>query len=215
MRDELTGKISRFFTNLPIDQWPPIERVVVLNWSDLRAWLERLPSRFADRWLGVDLPAIVDHATFMERLAGFRNFLRNERLRFVPPEETDPFHPSRLLEYLSARAGEGGVLLVGGGGVGKTRTAIETANLAEAMGWRVLHVLPGEPGVTAEELADVVLAGDGPTLVILDYVDQMPRMDWAVCWGWSMPHKLREFPPVWRLSAGWNGMALSWRPHTM
>jgi hypothetical protein len=68
-------------------------------------------------------------------------------------------------------------LLVGAGGVGKTRTSLEVARIAEEHGWRSLHILPDEPGITSEDLARAALPGNSPTLLIFDYLDQMQRLD--------------------------------------
>lgn len=44
-------------------------------------------------------------------------------------------------------------------------------------GWRVLYVLPGEPGVDVDMLAEVVLSSSGETLILSDYLDQAHRLD--------------------------------------
>jgi hypothetical protein len=175
-RDELEERIRTFFKSLPLEQRVPIEAIRVLDWSDIRDWLDRMP-RVADRWLGTGIGTIVPHTQFLDQLVGFRRYLAPAALPFVTPNVDASSHPARLFEQIDRRAGDGGVLLVGVGGVGKTRTAVEVGTVAEAAGWRVLHVRAGEPMVETEELDDVVMSGSGPTLVILDYVDQMWRID--------------------------------------
>jgi hypothetical protein len=49
---------------------------------------------------------------------------------------------------------------------------MEVAARANASGCRVLHALPGEPALTTEELVEVVLHGNAPTLVLIDYLEQ-------------------------------------------
>ena len=110
-------------------------------------------------------------------MTGFRTFLLPEHLSFVAPPEGDPAHPDRVLHAVTERAGKGGIIIVGAGGVGKTRTSLAIAIRAERQGWRVLHVLPGEPGATVEDLAQIMFPGDRATLVVFDYLDQMQRLD--------------------------------------
>jgi len=179
IRDDLTATIQRFFASLPATQRPPIDFVRVVDWNDLRQWLETLP-HVTDAWLGVELELVLDHSTYLDRLTGSREFLRPSKLEFVPPPENSPFHPARILDQLEAPSGRDGVLLVGVGGVGKTRTAIEVSSLAVRRNWRVLHVLPGDPGVGADNLAQFVLPyPNSKTLLVFDYLDQMHRLDLA------------------------------------
>ena len=175
-RDALHQRIRDFFDQLPAHQKPPIETIRVFDWSDLRDLLDRYP-RLADQWLGARLPLIPGHAEHCASLTRFRRYLLSSNLPFVPPEAGAQSAPQAILDRLEALAGGGGVVLSGVGGIGKTRTALEVGHLAHAKGWRVLHALPGEPGVTIEDLTEVVLDGDTPTLVIFDYLDQMPGLD--------------------------------------
>ncbi len=175
-RDALHQRIRVFFDQLPAHQKPPIETIRVFDWSDLRDLLDRCP-RLADQWLGARLPLIPGHAEHCASLTRFRRYLLSSNLPFVPPEAGAQSAPQAILDRLDALAGGGGVVLSGVGGIGKTRTSLEVGHLAHASGWRVLHALPGEPGVTIEDLKDVVLDGDTKTLVIFDYLDQMPGLD--------------------------------------
>jgi hypothetical protein len=170
-RQELATQIETFFRSLPAEHRPPIEKVQVVGWATVRDWLDRIP-RVADRWLGVGLPALAAHEEYVRTLLGFRALLLNERLSFVAPLPQAPYHPERILERAIALANQKGVLLIGPGGVGKTRTLMEVATRANASGWRVLHALPGEPALTTEELADVIQQDSGSTLVLIDYLDQ-------------------------------------------
>jgi len=177
LRSSLTKAIQEFFESLPTDQRPPIESIRVVDWSDLRFWLNSLP-HVCDEWLGIELELILDHATYLNRLSGFREYLVPSKLEFVQPTLDASFHPERILQELESSGKDYGVLLVGGGGVGKTRTAIEVGTHAANGGWRVLHVLPDEPGIETENLAEIVLPySTGQTLLIFDYIDQMQRLD--------------------------------------
>jgi hypothetical protein len=172
----LAEKIKRFFDELPMDQRPSLKSIRVLDWSDLRPWLESLPA-VLDAWMGLEFSAVVDHQTAAQRLTGFKTFLLNSNLKFVPPSQDDPWHPARLLKQLQARQNPPGIILVGVGGVGKTRTCFEVAQMAADENWRVLHVDPGEPAVTVEDLASVILPQPAKTLLVFDYLDQMQYLD--------------------------------------
>ena len=177
LRSSLTKAIQEFFETLPVDQRPPIESIRVVDWSDLRFWLNSLP-QVCDEWLGIELELIVDHATYLNRLSGFREYLLPSKLEFVQPTLDASFHPERVLQQIEVADKNHGVLLVGAGGVGKTRTAIEVGTQAANAGWRVLHILPDEPGIETENLAETVLPySNSRTLLILDYIDQMQRLD--------------------------------------
>jgi hypothetical protein len=190
-RDKLQSAISTCFEALPADQRPPIEAIRILDWGDLRHWLDTLP-RVADGWLGTSLPLVLSHGEYCASLTGFRRYLRPEVLPFIAPEQGANTQPEAILSRLETLAGSGGVLLKGVGGVGKTRTALEVGHRAEAKGWRVLHALPGEPGVTVEEIAEVLLSGSAPTLLVFDYLDQMPNLDLGSLHGRLLPEAQRR-----------------------
>ena len=175
-RDDLTKSIQQFFADLPDDQRPPIEAVRVLDWTDLRPWLSSMP-RVCDSWLGIGSSAILSHDEYIATLSGFREYMLSSKLPFVSPSAGDSTAPDALFRTLSGDPDKPGILLVGAGGVGKTRTSLEVARLAEQAGWRSLHVMPDESEVTSEDLARVVLPGGQPTLLIFDYLDQMQWLD--------------------------------------
>jgi regulator of RNase E activity RraB len=175
-RDTLTESIREFFDSLPAEQKPSIEDVHVLDWSDLAPLLNS-HARLADSWLGTELEGIIGHDAYDEGLSGFRLYLKEDRLSFIFPAWTDPAHPENLLVSLEQEASTAGILLVGPSGVGKTRTCFEVARLAHRKGWRVLHLLPGEPPVTAASLQEMVLQGSTPTLLVIDYLERMASLD--------------------------------------
>ena len=72
---------------------------------------------------------LVAHEEHMRGFAGFLEFLRPASLPFVAPDPFHPAHPERLLDAILDRENEGGILLVGAGGAGKTRTSLEVASL--------------------------------------------------------------------------------------
>jgi hypothetical protein len=170
MRVDLRNEIGTFFSTLP--GGPPLDRIEVLDWSDLRALWDDAP-RLADLWLGVGLETLLGHGEQIERFTGFRSYLLEAQLPFVSPPISDPSHPDALLARLSEPGRERGLLLEGPGGVGKSRTLVEVAVRADASGWRVLHAQAGEPALADADLEATVLTGSGPTLVVFDYLDQM------------------------------------------
>ena len=174
--DKLSKSIRQFFEELPDDQRPPVEAVRVLDWADLRPWLSSMP-RICDAWLGVGSSAVRSHAEHLASLSGFSEYMLSSKLPFVRPSAGDLTAPDELFRILSGEPEKPGVLLVGAGGVGKTRTSLEVARVAEQAGWRSLHIMPEEKEVTSEGLARVVLPGDQPTLLIFDYLDQMQWLD--------------------------------------
>ncbi len=177
-RDSLTRSIAEFFSSLPPGQKPGIQNVHVLDWGELAALLNR-HTRLADVWLGIDLSGIVGQKAYEAGLSGFRLYLKEEKLPLISPAREDPTHPKNLLATLEANASSTGILVVGPGGVGKTRICFEVARLAFRAGWRVLHLLPGEPPVTATALQEVVLQGETTTLLVIDYLDQMGSLDFG------------------------------------
>jgi hypothetical protein len=56
----------------------------------------------------------------------------------------------------------------------------------------MLHALPGEPGVTVEEIGEVLLSGSVPTLLVFDYLDQMPNLDLGSLLGRLLPEAKRR-----------------------
>ncbi|MBF0284440.1 MAG: hypothetical protein HQL51_08270 [Magnetococcales bacterium] len=176
LKKKLKDKIQSFFDGLVTDERPPIEQIRVLDWGDLCSWLNGLP-RVRDDWLGTGLESVISHADYVQGLTGFQAYLLEEHLPFVPPGLEKEFHPERLWETLQQLAGKQGVLLVGKGGVGKTRTLLEVSQRASDAEWRVLHVRALEPGVTVQKLAKIVLSGKDPTLLTFDYLERMPHLD--------------------------------------
>jgi len=176
-RNDLTELIQKFFASLPEDCRPPLETIRVLDWSDLRPWLGSI-TRISDAWLGTGSPSVLTQTEYIASLSGFREYLLSSKLPFVPPETASPLSPEALFDILDHETDKPGVVLVGAGGVGKTRTSLETARLAEQAGWRVLHIVPAE-SLTNEDLARVVLLSSQASILVFDYVDQLQWLDFG------------------------------------
>ncbi|HEY0640130.1 MAG TPA: hypothetical protein VGD67_21070 [Pseudonocardiaceae bacterium] len=127
----------------------------------------------------LQLTGIHTHREEIAGLDGFRRNLLEGNLPFVPPTDPeDRTHPRRLLDELGADAGPPGVLLVGAAGVGKTRTCFEVAGQAIQAGWAVLHVVPGDLGVTSAVLHQAIVAERADrVLVVLDYLNEYRGLD--------------------------------------
>ncbi|MGW7356776.1 trypsin-like peptidase domain-containing protein, partial [Streptomyces sp. NPDC054802] len=135
--------------------------------------VEGTPSEYIEYPTGV-----VDHREEIGGLIGIAANLRGEQLPFVAPEDTSPAHPDQILTQLEATAGESGILLLGPAGAGKTRTCLEVGDRALTAGWTVLHVKPGEPHVTTDQLISVLDNLSSPrVLFIIDYVNECHGLD--------------------------------------
>lgn len=109
-RIDLEGEIRHFFEKLSPETRPPIENVRVVDWADLRPWLDQ-QGTVSDQWLGVGLDLVLPLDEYTASLSGFQNFLQEDVLPFVPPPQDSKFHPERILQLLNEAAGSGGVLL--------------------------------------------------------------------------------------------------------
>ncbi|MFF8730812.1 trypsin-like peptidase domain-containing protein [Streptomyces sp. NPDC015171] len=116
------------------------------------------------------LSAVVDQDDLLAGLTGFKKNLISDHLPFVPPGTEHEADPDRIMRRILEGADDG-LLLVGTAGTGKTRTGIEVGRLAQAAGWRVLHVRPGGSASLVEEIAKEVMADSRDVLVVLDYLN--------------------------------------------
>ena len=182
-RNAFQQQVRDFFAALPACQHPPInpEQIRVWDWSDLGAWFRNSVS-LSDHWLGIELPQWQDHCSHRSRLSqvkpdGKRSFLAyllEENLPFIPPDREEPSHPDNLFKVLAADAN---ILLLGEGGIGKTRTLYEVAERAVRQGWRVLHLATSENAIDLAAAASELLRHPGHTLALIDYIDQMAHFD--------------------------------------
>jgi hypothetical protein len=117
------------------------------------------------------------HAEEIAGLTGLRRNLTSQFLPFVPPGQGAETHPDQLLSRLTRTDGPPGVLLLGAAGTGKTRTCFEVGDRAADQGWDVLHVTPGEPLVSTDQLAGAIAAAGEQVLVIIDYLNECQGLD--------------------------------------
>lgn len=196
-RDDLQKEIRAFFTSLPIAQRPPLvpEQIRVWDWSDLCAWFDT-QIVLRDHWLGLKPGRWIDHMGRCKQLRDapqrghlrLQTYLLEENLPFIAPPPSDVAHPRELLDAL----GQGDhILLVGEGGIGKTRALHEVAELALKQGWRVLHLLPSEEGLDLTKAAETLLSGRGNTLILIDYIDQLAGFD-ALYWSSTLLPEARD-----------------------
>jgi uncharacterized protein HemY len=125
---------------------------------------------------GAPLSPFANHVDYKTWVRERRGGLASTLVPYVPPEPTHPAHPASLWQRLATQANPA-LLIHGPGGSGKTRTCIEVGDLAIADGWQVIHVLPGEPSATVEGLAEELLAASDPTLIVLDYLNELQSLD--------------------------------------
>ncbi len=171
-RNDLRKLIETFlFQKLPQPSRLPITEVRLADWSDLRAQLNE-SGKVIDAWLGIRHINIASHQELLQGFSGFRTLLRQDKLDFIELDTASEFNPRRLYEKLNHPDGRIGAVLVGAGGIGKSRTAIEVATLADKAGWRVLHVQPGEPAVSCEDIETVLSLDNHDTLLVFDYLEQ-------------------------------------------
>ncbi|HEX4721368.1 MAG TPA: hypothetical protein VH333_02550 [Pseudonocardiaceae bacterium] len=127
------------------------------------------------------------HERELARLRKRSPYLFAANLSFVDPGAGHRAAPGELLGQLD---GDIGILLTGPAGAGKTRTALEVATLADAAGWRVLHLRP-DSKVTNEHVESAVLAQpDARTLLVMDYLELCTGLDLATLVErvrWSQP----------------------------
>src|SRR5262249_32679327 len=121
-------------------------------------------------------PRIKSHAEWRNGFFAFERYLLESVLPFVPPPADASAHPDILWKRLLERPTRG-ILIFGAGGVGKTRTALEIAEKAEAEGWETLHIFPGKQPLDAMDLEQMLDPTAARSLLIFDYIDQMQDVD--------------------------------------
>ncbi|MEU9121088.1 trypsin-like peptidase domain-containing protein [Streptomyces sp. NPDC048506] len=155
-------------------QDPQFEDILLLNGVPPRSVQIEPPGKPP----GNPLRAVLPQQELVDGFGDFKKNLTSDHLPFVSPGDDHPAHPRRLFRKLLKSDGRG-VLLVGAAGTGKTRTGIEVGNEALKVGWRVLHVMPGDDREMINELIERTLAEPTPVLVVIDYLNES-QLDPAV-----------------------------------
>ena len=151
-------------------------QVVLFDWPDFSLLLEE-NQHIAYRWFPDLFPAgflpLVDRDP-----TRFQSFLTSNKLPFYSRREhIDRFPESHvgvedeqaLLDLLSESEYDG-LIISGGGGLGKTRLMLELGLLAEASGWLVGRV---SRTFSIQSLSQIAkgLSPDQPALVLIDYIE--------------------------------------------
>jgi hypothetical protein len=184
--DELRDEIRDFFHSLSYKH-PHLSHLSALvvevhDWNYIEG---RVPSFLRFRWFPTERPSGLRLlATEDDSATGFRAWLRSSTLPFYsraehlaidPPAHLNDLPDEKaLLGVLSKDSGTLGLVLVGRGGVGKTRLALEIGHTAVADGWTVWVVRRRLKLETIDLLAARMDAGTR-VLLIFDYVETHPE----------------------------------------
>ncbi|HEX8310011.1 MAG TPA: hypothetical protein VF614_01765, partial [Chthoniobacteraceae bacterium] len=184
--DELRDLIRDFFRALAAKH-PHLAhlRTLVVEVNDWNYIEARVPSFLRFRWFvgerpsGLRLLASDDDAA-----QGFRAWLRSSKLPFYSravhlaiepaPSGSDLPDEKALLGILATEPGTLGLILVGRGGVGKTRLALEIGQTAAADGWSVWVVHRRLKTEALDQLAARMEPGSR-VLLVFDYVETHPE----------------------------------------
>ncbi|HEX8166600.1 MAG TPA: hypothetical protein VF601_12535 [Beijerinckiaceae bacterium] len=185
-RRDLACEIKTFFhsTIAPRTGYGHLARikVEVLDWARISTLLEPLPAlRF--RWLDPWPPGYAELEA--GPLTGFRSFLHSTKLPYLSRDDWQPPHGTQkawtetgLFQALLAPATEEPVLiLIGPGGVGKTRLGLELARRLHGDGWWVIRCDGSR--ATIDGLRDLVgrAPRDTRLLLFVDYLEQWPGFE--------------------------------------
>jgi hypothetical protein len=152
--------------------------VEVLDWN---AWCSRLKQhpQLIFRWFHLTRPQglvplddSLDRSTFRSYLSSDKltYYSRGQHLKVVPaPPGIDIPDEENLLNQLEGR-NITGLVVTGGGGVGKTRMMLEIGRLAQRKGWLVLQVQSRLREDALERLAERITS-NAPVLLLIDYIE--------------------------------------------
>lgn len=184
--DELRDIIRNFFHDLAAEH-PHLAHLIrvvveVRDWTYLE---HRIPAILRFRWFvserpyGLRLLASEDDVT-----QGFRAWLRSSKLPFYSREQHLAIEPAptgvdlpdetALLRILATDPDTLGLIVVGRGGVGKTRLALEIGRKAMEDGWSVWVVHRRLEADALNQLA-TCLDGSSRVLLVFDYVETHPE----------------------------------------
>ena len=136
--------------------------------------------RVADVWLGVGIPAILDHETHLASLSGFRRYLLKSQLQFVGTGWSRPVAPSPIATEPRIGGRQERHPFGGGGRSGQDQ---DLAGSGQSGGGARLARLAPPTGRTSghgKDIAETVLPQPRRTLLVFDYLDQMQHLDLGV-----------------------------------
>ena len=185
-RRDLRETITDFFHDLA-KRLPHLShlgtlKVSVIDWNDLCDHLRKRPHSIF-RWFPASRPNGLTPLDEMSFQGTFRSYLSNDKLPYYSREEhlrkmparegaeiLDEAHLLGLLEHGQLE----GLILTGGGGVGKSRLMLEVGRLALDKGWLVLRI-SNERELKEEELEKLGerLSPETRVLLLIDYVETL------------------------------------------
>jgi hypothetical protein len=178
--DDLPTKITDFFKQLGAD-YPHLSHladisVKIHDWSDLCRLLSRHP-RLLFRWFPRTRPQGLVLLDESPDLSAFRSYLSSSTLRYysrsqhlkVAPTDIEIPDEDALLNCLEDGPVTG-LVITGGGGVGKTRLSLELGWLAQEKGWVVLRATSKLKENALASLAEQ-LDSDSKVLILADYIE--------------------------------------------
>lgn len=179
--DSLKEKIQEFFRETSKDsRLSHLEniRVRVADWGEFDNRLKKQPALLL-RWFPKTRPLGLIPLDDIPEFTNFRAYLRCNKLPyyrlsdhkklFQSSQETEIHDEEGLLQILESGTSTG-LIITGGGGVGKSRLTLELGFLAQQKGWVVLR---SEKRISEEELKKLAenLNADTKALLLFDYIE--------------------------------------------
>ncbi|MBU0607360.1 MAG: hypothetical protein KKI08_05710, partial [Armatimonadetes bacterium] len=187
-KQALTQEIEVFFDGL-VDARPHLQHlrgiaVIVRDWSDCDSWFADKPHVLYGCFPSLQ-PAGLSILDEQDDTSQFRAYLsqntlphyrRSEHLKhdLAPPGVAIPDEHA-LFEGLSSGK-HTGLIIAGGGGIGKTRLTLELGRIAQKRDWTVFLARHSLRPEALDGLADRVTP-DTPVLIIIDYVETHQEFD--------------------------------------
>ena len=184
--DELRDLIRDFFHELAIKHVHLAHlSTLIVEVRDWNFMEPRLPALLRFRWFPGERPVGMRLlASEDESAQGFRGWLRSSKLPFYSranhlaiepaPSGSDLPDEKALLGFLSGDQGTLGLILVGQGGVGKTRLALEIGQTAVSDRWTV-WVVNRRLKIDALDQLAARMDESSRVLLIFDYVETHPE----------------------------------------
>ncbi len=180
--DDLEEEIASFFTGLSREHEHLAHlgglSVRILGWNDLCQRLRQRP-HLLFRWFPKTRPQGLVPLAESRARGVFRSYLTSEKLPYYSRRHHLTSTPSPVKVDIPDEEGlltlfedenTTGLVVTGGGGVGKTRLTQEVAGQAEKHGWLVFRVQGYLQADALERLAEWITP-ETPVLLLLDYIE--------------------------------------------